>query len=80
MAVNGQIITWPDGAVQLKNTAVLDSTFALRAKPALYWAARCVVMLDPALDVAALAKAGRAVRYAQGNFGPKPCHTGRPAV
>ena len=25
-------------------------------------------------------KAGRAVRYAQGNFGPKPCHTGRPAV
>ena len=40
VAVNGQIITWPDGAVQLKNTAVLDSTFALRAKPALYWAAR----------------------------------------
>ena len=44
--------------MQLKNTAVLDSTFALRAKPALYWAARCVVMLDPALDVAALAKQG----------------------
>ena len=58
VAVNGQIITWPDGAVQLKNTAVLDSTFALRAKPVLYWAARCVVMLDPALDVAALAKQG----------------------
>ena len=58
VAVNGQIITWPDGAVQLKNTAVLDSTFALRAKPALYWAARCVVMLEPALDVAALAKQG----------------------
>ena len=58
VAVNGQIITWPDGAVQLKNTAVLDSTFALRAKPALYWAARCVVMLDPALDAAALAKQG----------------------
>ena len=58
VAVNGQIITWPDGAVQLKNTTVLDSTFALRAKPALYWAARCVVMLDPALDAAALAKQG----------------------
>ena len=58
VAVNGQIITWPDGAVQLKNTAVLDSTFALRAKPALYWAARCVVILDPALDAAALAKQG----------------------
>ena len=58
VVVNGQIITWPDGAVQLKNTAVLDSTFALRAKPALYWAARCVVMLDPALDAAALAKQG----------------------
>ena len=58
VAVNGQIITWPDGAVQLKSTAVLDSTFALRAKPALYWAARCVVMLDPALDAAALAKQG----------------------
>ena len=58
VAVNGQIITWPDGAVQLKNTAVLDSTFALRAKPVLYWAARCVVMLDPALDAAALAKQG----------------------
>ena len=69
VAVNGQIITWPDGAVQLKNTAVLDSTFALRAKPALYWAARCVVMLDPALDVAALAKQG--VRLRPGQFWPK---------
>lgn len=58
VAVNGQIITWPDGAVQLKNTAVLDSTFALRAKPALYWAARCVVMVDPTLDIAALAERG----------------------
>ena len=56
--VNGQIITWPDEAVQLKSTAVLDSTFALRAKPALYWAARCIVLADPALDVAALAKQG----------------------
>ena len=27
-------------------------------RQALYWAARCVVMLDPALDVAALAKQG----------------------
>ncbi len=58
MAVNGQIITWPDGAVQLKNTAVLDSTFAPRAKLALYWAARCVVMLAPRAHVAALAKQG----------------------
>ena len=58
VAVNGQIITWPDGAVQLKNTAVLDSTFALRAKPALYWAARCVVLVDPTLDIAALAERG----------------------
>ncbi len=56
--VNGQIITWPDGAVQLKSTAVLDSTFALRAKQALYWAARCVVLVDPALDIAALAERG----------------------
>ena len=30
VAVNGQVITWPDGAVQLKSTAVLDSTFALQ--------------------------------------------------
>ena len=58
LTVNGELKIASGSAVQLKNTAVLDSTFALRAKPALYWAARCVVMLDPALDVAALAKQG----------------------
>lgn len=58
VTLNGQMETWPDGAVLLKRTAVLDRTFALRAKPALYWAARRVVLLDGALDLAALAAKG----------------------
>lgn len=58
LQVNGTMLCYPDGAVVLKSTAVIDRMFALRAKQALYWAAGRLVMVDPALDAAALAAKG----------------------
>lgn len=80
VAVNGQIITWPDGAVQLKSTAVLDSTFALRGQTGPVLGGPLCCDAGPRAGCSCPGKAGRAVRYAQGDFGPKPCRTGRPAV
>lgn len=37
VAVNGQIITWPDGAEQLKNTAVLDALLPCGPNRPWYW-------------------------------------------
>lgn len=58
LSVNGSMTTYPDDAVLLKRTFVVDGTFLLRAKPALYYAERCVVMLDPAIDARALSEKG----------------------
>lgn len=58
LKVNGVTCCYPDGAVVLKRNAVIDKTFVLRAKPKLYWSAKRMVMVDPALDGAALAQKG----------------------
>ncbi len=58
MTVNGSTTCYPDGAVILKRTAVIDRLFALRAKNTLYWSRGTIVMVDPALDPAALAAKG----------------------
>lgn len=58
LQVNGSVNCYPDGAVLLKRTAVIDKLFVLRAKPGLYWAARRMILVDPALDGAALAEKG----------------------
>ena len=58
LSVNGTMTAYPDGAVLLKHTFVMDDTFALRAKNALYFAERRVVMLDPAIDPQALLDRG----------------------
>lgn len=58
LSVNGTMTAYPDGAVLLKRTFVMDDTFALRAKNALYFAERRVVMLDPAIDPQALLDRG----------------------
>ena len=58
MTVNGTTCCYPDGAVVLKSSAVIDRTFALRAKNNLYWAKKRMIMVDPALDPAALAAKG----------------------
>lgn len=58
MQVNGTVECYPDGAIVLKRTAVIDKLFALRAKPSLYWAARRLVMVDPQLDAQALRDKG----------------------
>lgn len=56
--VNGQTLAYPDGAVLLKSTAVLDALFLARARDALYWAAKRIIAVDPKLDGAALAARG----------------------
>lgn len=56
--INGASSVYPDGAVLLKRTFIVDRVFALRAKAQLYYAARRVVLLDPKLDCAAMAAKG----------------------
>lgn len=60
LSVNGSTICYPDDAIVLKRNAVIDRTFALRAKNKLYWSAKRMVMVDPNLDAAALGAKGAA--------------------
>ncbi len=56
--VNGSTVCYPDGAILLKRSAVIDRLFALRAKQRLYWASKRMIMVDPQLDAAVLAAKG----------------------
>lgn len=56
--VNGATTCYPDGAIILKRSAVIDRLFALRAKQKLYWSAKRMIMVDEALDAALLEKKG----------------------
>lgn len=58
MSVNGSTTVYPDEAILLKRTAVIDRTFVLRAKAGLYWSARRMIFTDPNLDCGALAAKG----------------------
>ena len=56
MSINGCTDAYPDGCIRLKDTAVLDRTFRLRAKQdALYYASSQLVAVAPDIDFAALA-------------------------
>ena len=55
--INGPIHSYPDGAILLKKSAVLDRFFHLRAKQdALYYAARRVIALAPDINFEKLAE------------------------
>lgn len=56
--INGSVACYPDGAIVLKRNAVIDGLFALRAKSALYWAERRMIMVDAELDAEALKSKG----------------------
>ena len=57
VTVNGATTTYPDGAIRLKNSTVLDRFFHLRAKQdALYYAARRIIALTPDIDFAKMAE------------------------
>lgn len=58
VTINGSTTFYPDDAIVLKSTAVIDRLFALRVKEKLYWAERRMVMVDPQLDGAVLAEKG----------------------
>lgn len=62
LSVNGSTVCYPDGAVVLKRSAVIDKLFALRAKEKLYWSAKRMVMVDPELDGGKLAAKGARFR------------------
>lgn len=56
--VNGSTICYPDDAIVLKRSAVIDRLFTLRAKNKLYWSAKRMIMVDPQLDGAVLEQKG----------------------
>ena len=58
VTVNGSTISYPDGAILLKRSAVIDKLFALRAKSSLYWSSRRMIMVDPQLDAEKLRSKG----------------------
>lgn len=58
VSVNGATTLYPDDAIVLKRTAVIDRLFALRAKERLYWSARRMIFTDPLLDGEKLAGKG----------------------
>jgi len=56
--VNGKIVAYPDGAILLKGTEIIERTFALRAKPSLYYAEKRIVFVDKDIDVQRIAEKG----------------------
>ena len=59
LSVNGSTDIYPDGAILLRRNAVIDRTFALRAREnALYWASRRLVFTDADLNVEKLVEKG----------------------
>lgn len=62
VTVNGSTTCYPDGAIVLKPSAVIDKLFALRAKNSLYWSAKRLIMVDPELCGAALRDKGASFR------------------
>jgi hypothetical protein len=58
MNVNGTTEVYPDDAIMLKQTFIVDKTFVLRSKSSKYYARKCVVLIDPSLDVGELVNKG----------------------
>ena len=59
LSVNGSTDIYPNGAILLRRNAVIDRTFALRAREnALYWASRRLVFSDADLNVEKLVEKG----------------------
>lgn len=57
-AVNGSTEIYPDDAVPLKSTLVLDRVFALRARAVRYYVSGRVIALDESVSLSALAEKG----------------------
>lgn len=58
LKVNGSTACYPDEAVVLKRSAVIDKLFPLRAKKRLYWSGNRLIMVDPELDAELLRNKG----------------------
>lgn len=57
ISVNGKLEIYPAGAIIVKNDAVIDRLFVLRAKAATYWSSRFIFVSDT-IDPAAIAAKG----------------------
>lgn len=57
ISVNGRLETYPAGAAIVKENAVIDRLFALRAKPMIYWSNRFIFVSDT-IDPAAITAKG----------------------
>ena len=58
MNVNGSSLSYPDKAILLGSSVVIDRVFILRAKDSLYFAQRSVVLPNKDLDIKALREKG----------------------
>lgn len=58
LKLNGSVDVYPDEAIVLRRSAVIDRVFALRAREKLYWSARRLIFVDPQLDAQKLAAKG----------------------
>lgn len=58
MNVNGSSLSYPDEAILLSGSVVIDKVFILRAKDSLYFAQRSVVLPNKNLDIKALREKG----------------------
>ncbi len=56
--VNGKTVLYPDDAIVLKPDAVIDRTFALRAKERRYWSEKRMIFVDPKLNPETLVTKG----------------------
>lgn len=58
LKVNGSTSSYPDDAILLKNTFIVDKAFIMRCKNSKYFAKKRVVFIDPLLDVGELINKG----------------------
>lgn len=58
LKVNGSVNSYPDDAILLSNTFIVDKTFIKRCKNVKYFARKRVVIIDNALDIAGMVNKG----------------------
>lgn len=58
LKVNGSTTCYPDDAIMLNKVFIVDKTFIIRCKNSKYYAQKCVVIVDPELDIGEMVNKG----------------------